>query len=112
MTEVQSFDSRIGREIEARIRIEFAKRMEPSMLDGLAIQLHIYPELATAEGLLPAADALSKLRPADNRNRVQQGLKRAIDEGDARVVGHLEDALFAPSGALPPDLMNEVTNSW
>ena len=36
LTEVQSFDSRIGREIEARIRIEFAKRMEPSMLDGLA----------------------------------------------------------------------------
>ena len=86
LTEIETFDPSVAREIAARVRRELGKRLGTETASDFSIRFHVHPEPAGAgDGeLLPVEPILQKLRPPVNQSPLRDAIKRAVD-----VVGSL-----------------------
>jgi lipopolysaccharide/colanic/teichoic acid biosynthesis glycosyltransferase len=81
LTDVDVFDGRRRRDLEARLQRTIAARLDRETAGRLSICFHVQSHSPGAgeEGLLPAEPLLLRLRGCRRRDRFYAGIKRALD---------------------------------
>ena len=103
LTEIETLDPSVAREIAGRVRRELGKRLGTETASDFSIRLHVHPEPAGAgDGeLLPVDPILQKLRPPVEQLPIRDAIKRSLD-----IIGSLTLlALLSPLVALIASLV-------
>jgi lipopolysaccharide/colanic/teichoic acid biosynthesis glycosyltransferase len=81
LTEIQALDAPVAREIEARVRLELAKRLNSQAPYGFSIRFHVYPEPRNveAEALLSVDPILRKFHSPEEQAPIRDAIKRGLD---------------------------------
>jgi lipopolysaccharide/colanic/teichoic acid biosynthesis glycosyltransferase len=80
LTEIETFDPSVGREIASRVRRELGKRLGSETASDFSIRLHVHPHPESAgEELLPVDPILQKIRPPVVQLPIRDALKRSLD---------------------------------
>ena len=81
LTEIETFDSSVAREVARRVRQALAKQLGAETASDFSIQLHMHPDPASAdeEGLLSVEPILRKLRPPADQLPIRDAIKRVLD---------------------------------
>ena len=81
LTEIETFDPPVAREIAGRVRRELAKQLGAETASDFSIQLHVHPDPESADegGLLPVEPILQKLRPPAEQLPIRDASKRVLD---------------------------------
>jgi lipopolysaccharide/colanic/teichoic acid biosynthesis glycosyltransferase len=81
LTEIETFDPSVAREISRRVRQALAKQLGAETASDFSIRLHVHPDPATTNegGLLSAKPILQKLRPPADQLPIRDAIKRVLD---------------------------------